>query len=128
MKLHEIMRLDRIARAAKDVRKPAPAAEVVKDIPMGFFIMRQSGRPDCQMHNSATFGLIGPVKSSFFIGGQMFTRARDKHDELIPLKVFIKPAPQIGNSYGNFTHGDFRIVDSDVIVGFSGDFEFTPMK
>jgi len=118
--LFEKMKLDRIARAIR----PAPVEEIVKEMPTGFFIMR-TDRGDFQMHNGA-LGCIGPVKSSFWCGGKLYSRERDKHDELTPLKVWIRPRP-VFQEYGNFERNGVRIIDSETF-GFNGEYEYAPMK
>ena len=104
------------------------AAEViVKVMPTGFFILREEGAPDRQMWNGI-LGLIGPVKSSFWCGGILYARERDAKGNLLPLPVFMKPRPVFQQQYGNFVHGDMRIVDSDQCSSFDGEFQYEPMR
>jgi hypothetical protein len=125
------MAQDRLERQQKaEQRKPvtAPAAEeIVNKMPDGFFILRQPGLPDQQMFSSASLGCIGPVKSSFWCGGLLFQRERDQRGELLPLKIFSRPRP-VFQEYGNFVHGDKRIIDSDQCGGFDGNFECKLMR
>jgi hypothetical protein len=112
--------LDNLKRVLKTEQ---PTLEViVKIMPSGFFTLRREGMKDVLAHNSV-FGLLIGVRDHFYVGHKYFQRERDAKGALVPLPVFVKPRAVFGNFYGNFQHGDKRIIDTET-TGFSGTYDY----
>lgn len=122
MKLWQKMAQDRAERSQKAEQRNVPAAaEIVKEIPRGWFTILQGGKHSLAF-NHASFGLLIGVRSPLTVGGLTFVR-----NESVPLPVWNQPAPVMACAYGNFERNGVQVLDSEQ-CGFDGNFQVDLMK